>query len=831
MKVNFNVWNKDITIIIKPKITNQLKFIMKHFIYVTLFLICELAVSQTFEKTKAMQSYKGYFNFFYDDTKDKIFLEVKNLDQEFLYVNALAAGVGSNDIGLDRGQLGNTAVVKFVKAGNKLLLIQPNLKYRAITDNLEETKSVEEAFAQSVLFGFSIEEQAKNTYLIDVSKFFLSDAHGVAKKLQKLKQGSYKLDLSKSAFHIKRTKAFPNNVEFEAILTFEGEAKGGFVRSVTPNSSLVTVRQHHSFIELPDANYKMREFDPRSGANSISFLDYATPVESPIKKRYIVRHRLEKKNPDAEVSEAKEPIIYYLDRGAPEPIRSALLEGGSWWNQAFEAIGFKNSFQIKMLPEGADPLDIRYNVVQWVHRSTRGWSYGGSVVDPRTGEILKGHVSLGSLRIRQDYLIAQALLGATEKTGDENPLLKMALARIRQLSAHEIGHTLGFAHNFAASYNNSASVMDYPHPNVKLIDGNIDLSDAYETGIGEWDKITVAYSYQDFPNYADEQTELNKILQNYIDKGLKFITDADARAQGGANIYAHLWDNGNNPVDELERVLKVRAKAIENFSVDNIKLNESYSVLEDVFVPLYFFHRYQVEATAKMIGGMEYTYAVKGDGQVIVHPVSPEIEKKALRSLLNSISVETLKIPLEIVALFPPRAFGYQRSRESFDSKNGVAFDALNAASTATELVVELLFHPERATRMVHQKALFEKQLGLDELIDEVLNSSFKKNYSHRYDNEIQQSINNIILQKLFELSVSNSASFQVKSVILAKVNELRNWLEKNKEIGTNSIYNNGFIHSIDTFLKQPSKFKKEIAPKIPDGSPIGTFNCDFGHL
>ncbi len=804
---------------------------MKYFFYVVLILVSQQLVSQTFEKTTTMQSFEGYFNFFYEDAMDKIYLEVKNLDEEFLYFNALAAGLGSNDIGLDRGQLGNTAVVKFVKAGNKLLLIQPNLKFRAVTENKEEKKSVEEAFAQSVLFGFTIEAQKNNTYLIDISKFLLRDAHGVSKKLQRAKQGSYKLDLSKSAFYLERTKAFPKNVEFEAILTFQGDAKGSFVRSVTPNSSLITVRQHHSFIELPDAAYKMREFDPRSGANSISYLDYATPIESPIRKRYIVRHRLEKVNPNAKISKAKEPIIYYLDRGAPEPVRSALLEGGSWWNQAFESLGFENAFQIKMLPEGADPLDIRYNVVQWVHRSTRGWSYGGSIVDPRTGEILKGHVSLGSLRIRQDYLIAQALLGATEKTGDENPLLQMALARIRQLAAHEIGHTLGFTHNFAASYNNNSSVMDYPHPNVKLIDGRIVLEDAYEKGIGEWDKASVAYSYQDFPIGVDEKAALNKIIQKYIDNGLKFIADVDARSPGGAHIYAHLWDNGSNPVDELERVLKVRTIAIGNFSADNIKLNEPYSVLEDVFVPLYFFHRYQVEATVKMIGGMEYSYAVKGDGQTILKPVNPILEREALYSLLKSISVETLKIPVKILGLFPPRAFGYPRSRESFRSKNGISFDALNAPSTATELVVNLLFHPERANRMVHQKALFEKQLGLNELIDNVFNSSFKRRHSDKYDNEIQQSINNIILQKLFELSVANNASFQAKSITLAKIKELKSWLAKSTEIGNNTIYNKGFIRSIDIFLKQPDKFKKEIAPKIPDGSPIGSISCSFGHL
>ncbi|WP_456424670.1 zinc-dependent metalloprotease [Lutibacter sp.] len=801
---------------------------MKQLFYSVVLIFSINITAQSFLKTKNFKGYNGYFNFYYDTSEDKIYLEVDKLNTEFLYVEALAAGVGSNDIGLDRGQLGQRVVVKFIKAGNKLLLVQPNLKYRAITNNIEEKKSVEEAFAQSVLFGFNIEEQQKGRYLIDVSKFLLRDAHSVSKRLQQTKQGNYQLDLSKSTFYLDRTKAFPENVEFEALLTFKGEAKGNYIKSVSPNASLITVRQHHSFIELPDDNYKKRIFDPRSGANNISYLDYATSIESPIKKRYIVRHRLEKKYPEALISEAKEPIIYYLDRGTPEPVRSALLEGGRWWNQAFEAIGYKNAFQFKMLPKGVDPLDIRYNVVQWVHRSTRGWSYGASIVDPRTGEILKGHVSLGSLRIRQDYLIAQALLGATDKTGDSNPLLQMALARIRQLSVHEIGHTLGFTHNFASSYNNRASVMDYPHPYVKLTNGEIDLSEAYDTGIGEWDKVSVAYSYQDFPKEVNESQELNKIIQNAIDKGMLFISDSDARAKGGAHIYAHLWDNGTNAAKELDRVLEVRAKAIGNFSAKNIKKGEPYTVLEDVFVPLYFFHRYQVEAASKMIGGMEYSYAVKGDGQLIVKSVNPKLEKEALNSVLNAISVKTLKIPLELTALFPPRAFGYERSRESFKSKNGVAFDALNAASTATELVMQLLFHPERASRMIQQKAFSKNQLGLEELIDAVVNTTFKVKYADSYDAEIQQSINNVVLQELLKLASNKKASFQVKSIALYKINMLKDWLKNNKSDWLNTMYRNGYIAIIDNYLKNPTQFEEDKSPKIPDGSPIGSIRCDF---
>jgi hypothetical protein len=801
---------------------------MKQLLYVIILMLSPQIFGQSFQLTKNLEKKNGYFNFYYNDKSDKMYLEVANLNKEFLYLSSLAAGVGSNDIGLDRGQLGQRAVVKFIKAGNKLLLIQPNLEYRAITSNLEEKKSVEEAFAQSVLFGFKIEEQHNETYLIDISSFLIRDEHGVSKRLRDTKQGSYSLDLSKSAFYLEQTKAFPKNTEFEAILTFKGEAKGAYINSVAPNSSLITVRQHHSFIELPDANFKKRIYDPRSGANSISYLDYATPIESPIVKRYTVRHRLEKVNPEAEISEAKEPIIYYLDRGTPEPVRSALLEGGRWWNQAFEAIGYKNAFQFKILPEGADMLDIRYNVVQWVHRSTRGWSYGASVVDPRTGEILKGHVSLGSLRIRQDYLIAQALLGSTDKTGDVNPLLQMALARIRQLSVHEIGHTLGFTHNFASSYNGRASVMDYPHPYVKLTDNKIDLSEVYSRGIGEWDKVSIAYSYQDFQEGVNEESELNNILQTAIDKGLLFISDRDARAAGGSHINAHLWDNGTNAAKELDRVLKVRAHAIRNFSDENIKTGEPFATLEDVFVPLYFFHRYQVEAASKMIGGMTYSYAVKGDGQAIVNPIDPKLEREALKSILNSISVETLKIPEGIVNYFPPRPNGYERTRESFKSKIGVAFDPLNAASTATELVVDFLFHPERVSRLVQQKAFSEKQLGLDELIDEIINSSFKIDQKEGYDFEIQHSINHVILQGLLALAASDKATFQSKSIALAKVKELKNWLGTTKQEGISSMYANGYIAIIESFLKEPNKFKKDISPIIPEGSPIGSIRCDF---
>ncbi|WP_222984024.1 zinc-dependent metalloprotease [Flagellimonas meishanensis] len=783
-------------------------------------LVITNAWAQDFEKVKDFQKFNGYFNFYYDDKTDKIYLEVNNLEQEFLYVYSLSSGIGSNDIGLDRGQLGNEQVVHFKKAGNKLLLVQPNMKYRAITENDLERKSVEQAFAKSVLHGFKIEESSKGSYLIDITDFLMRDAHGVSDRLKDTKQGTYALDASKSALAFERTKAFPKNVEFDVTLTFKGNPTGDWIRSVTPNPDLVTVAQHHSLIELPDNNYQKREFDPRCGSYPFSYYDYATPVQEPILKQFITRHRLEKKNPNATVSEAVEPIVYYLDNGTPEPVRSALLEGGKWWNQAFESIGYKDAFQLKILPDDADPLDVRYNVIQWVHRSTRGWSYGSSITDPRTGEIIKGHVSLGSLRIRQDFMIAQALMNKPFADRDDNhgPMLEMALARIRQLSAHEIGHTLGFAHNFAASTNGRASVMDYPHPQLTLNGDQIDFANAYDTGIGEWDKVTVAYSYMDMPDGADEKEVLKAILKKAQDDGLRYISDQDARPRGGAHALGHLWDNGRNASEELNRVMEIRKVAIDNFSMDNIRSGEANSVLEDVFVPLYFFHRYQAEATAKLIGGLDYNYAVKGDGQRVVEPISVSSQEKALGTLLQTLQADKIAIPKEKLNLFPPRAIGYQGTRESFKGRTGVSFDALSAAETAADMTLGLLLHPERASRLIQQKSVDKNQLGLEQVLEQAIKESFGLSHKDEYWDEVQQTINYRVLYHLMNLAAHTDVHPQVNAIAMKSIKDVKTRLLSNGK----SPVSVDMVRRIDDYIKKPSDFKVIEAPKIPDGSPIG---------
>ena len=788
---------------------------------------------------KNVKDFIGFFNFSYDQSNDKIFLMVDKIDHEFLYVSSLATGVGSNDIGLDRGQLGSERLVKFIKRGNKLLLVQPNLHYRAETDNLSEKKSVDQAFAKSVLFGFKIIDKYEDSYKIDFTPFLKFDRHGVAKTLKNKNQGSYSVDLSKSSIEMFNTKAFPRNVEFEALLTFSGDAIGNLVRSVVPDPNNITLTQHHSFIQLPDNDYQPRKFDPRSGAIFIEFMDYSTPVDQEMVKKYIIRHRLKKKNPSLAVSEAVEPIIYYLDPGTPEPVKSALIDGASWWNEAYESIGFKNAFQVKVLPENIDPMDCRYNVIQWVHRSTRGWSYGASVVDPRTGEIIKGHVSLGSLRIRQDYMIAQALSKDPFKNKSNNEkMLDLALSRIRQLSAHEIGHTLGFAHNFAASTNNRSSVMDYPHPLIEIKDNEIYFNNAYDSGIGEWDKITVAYSYSELKGNQNEQMELNNILNNATAKGYRFISDYDARSLDGSHAFAHLWDNGDVAYDGLDDVINIRRKAIQNFSEFNVPKGSPNSLLEDVFVPLYFFHRYQTEAAAKIIAGMDYNYSLTGSNQSQFSYLDKSTQLDALSSLMKTLEADFLAIPKDKLELFPPRAFGYPRTRESFKSNLGPAFDPFSASETSADMTLSLILRPKRLNRLIYQHALDNSNLSLNELYDYIsektifLNNSSNLSRDDSYLNEIQHIVNLTLLKRIFSVINDESSSFQVKSISNDFLNKLSMEFssKKNRNLKL-SKYSDYYLKMIRDFERNPKAYKSNIPLKIPDGSPIGMDNCNLHQL
>ncbi len=787
--------------------------------------------SQYASFVKAMQANKGYFTFYYDEKSDEIFLEVDKLNTEFLYVNSLATGIGSNDIGLDRGQLGSEKVVKFVKVGPKLLLVQPNLDYRADSDNELERQSVEQAFANSILWGFKILKSEKGKYLVNATDFFMRDAHNVSGRLKRNKQGSYKIDKTRSAIYIARSKSFPKNTEFEATLTFTGKAEDYNIRSVTPTPSAITVRQHHSFVQLPDDNYTPRLFDPRAGYYAMSYQDYATPIDEPLIKRFIYRHRLQKKNPDAAVSEPVEPIVYYLDRGAPEPVRSALMDGAKWWNQAFEAAGYKNAFIVKLFPEGADPMDVRYNLIQWVHRSTRGWSYGSSVSDPRTGEIIKGHVSLGSLRVRQDFLIATGLLSPYASANGSDEMKQMALARLRQLAAHEIGHTIGLVHNYTASMDGRASVMDYPHPKVDIIDGKLSLKDAYDTQIGAWDKVTITYGYSDFPSGIDEQKALNDILIDaYQNQHLSFLSDQDARPASSANPRAHLWDNGSSAIKELEHVLKVREIALQNLGENTIKQGIPLAEIEEALAPIYFYHRYQVEAAAKVVGGLHYTYAVKGDGQIPTAFVSTTEQKEALNAIINTLDARTLTLPENLLITIPPRPLGYYRTRENIKSKTGLTFDPIGAAESSTEMTVSLLLNSARANRLVEHNARDNSQPSLGFVLNELIKKTIWASRQKGLNQEVQHVVSMVVLNQLMNLAESNSAHIQTKAISLLTLQNLLLDIEssvKTEKDMNEKAFLTYMSNRISLFFKDPSDWQTEDTLPLPDGSPIGSnLNC-----
>ena len=788
-------------------------------------------------RVAGMKAMPGFFPLYWDAESGHLWLEIPRLDEDFLYYDSLPAGFGSSDIGLDRGELGRERVVHFTRSGPKVLLMEPNLSFRAANGTAAEQRAVGDSFVQSVLAGFTIEAEEDGRVLVDATDFFMRDAHGVAQRLKESKQGDFKIDLARSAFYLANTKNFPDNTEVEATLTFAGSDPGEWLRNIASDPTALTVRVHHSLVRLPPPGYVPRAFDPRAGYFPAGYADYSAPIGKPLARQFITRHRLAKKDPAAAHSEPVKPIVYYLDPATPEPVRSALLDGARWWTQAFEAAGYVNAFRVEMLPEDADPIDARYNVIQWVHRITRGWSYGGSIIDPRTGEIIKGAVTLGSLRVRQDYLIAEGLLAPYE-TGKPATLEmeKMAVARLRQLSAHELGHTLGLAHNFISSTADRASVMDYPPPFAQLRpDGSIDLSEAYASGIGEWDKVTIEYGYQDFPKNTDEPATLTGILQAARARGLIFLTDQDARPAGSAHPQVHLWDCGTNAVDELQRILAVRSAVLSRFGENVIQPGRPLSTIEEALVPACLMHRYQLTAAAKSIAGTAYTYALRGDGQAPLTPVAPAEQRRALDAILGALAPAQLQLPEPLLKIIPPRPFGFPRAgnRELFANHTGEVFDALAPAEAVAEIAFAVLFDSARAARLVEQHARDPRQPGLEEVIDRALDATWRKPAGADYAGEVQRSVNYSLLSHLIDLTANPDSTPQTKAILGYKLDQLADSLPKQAANGNLAPTQRAHLlqgqRMIVGYFARPKDYAPLKLPAPPPGMPIGDVpDCDF---
>jgi len=780
--------------------------------------------------TRGSERVAGFFDVYRDNAKGRLLLGVHALDTPFLLVTSLPWGLGSNDVGLDRGQSGDSHLVEFRRAGPRLLLVEDNTKFRAVSSNPDEALSVRQAFAESVLWAGDIVGERKGTdaeIVVDVGSLVTSDRHGIARRLADAKQGKYELDDKRSAVSLPDAKTFPDNTELEAMLTFKGPDDQQIVKDVAMDPESLTLRQHLSLVRLPGPGYTPRAYHPASGAFSVGYYDYAQPLASSLDVRFQPRFRLDKLDPSATQSAVKKPIVFYLDRGAPEPVRSALLEGANWWKTAFEKAGFKDAYRVELLPEGVDPMDIRYSIITWAHRHTRGWSYGQPIVDPRTGEIIKGSVTLGSQRVRQDILIAESLLAPYDKSNSTqlaNEAQTMALARLRQLAAHEVGHALGFAHNFAASRLGNGSVMDYPHPLLKLdAGGTISLDHAYGVGVGPWDDFLVAHAYGQFPP-GQEAASLAKLRADIAKAGFRYMSDPDSRAPGDAEPDGLLWDFGPDTLTSFDSLLAVRRKALDDFSIGVLPPERQTGEIEARLVPIYLLHRYQVEAVARMLGGADYAYSEAVDREAGTKAVPAEAQRAALTRLVATLGAEELALPASVLDLVTPPGNDYVRTREYFATKSAPLFDAFSAVEAGAAQTTQFLFAPQRLNRIAWQHARDASEPGVADVLDTVFRGTWQRDAiagNVPAGDAVQTAANWVVVDALLNTLDAGQLHAQVDAEVRATLQQWQKWLAKNAGDAGVAASRGEAAALIGKYLADPKSVKLRPVPAIPPGAPI----------
>lgn len=769
----------------------------------------------------------GFFDVYRDEAKGRVLLGLREFERPFLMTTSLPWALGSNDVGLDRGQSSDSHLVEFRRAGARVLLVEDNTKFRAATNNADEALSVREAFAESVLWAGDIvgERQGANgEVLVDVSSLLTSDRHGIAQRLSETKQGKYEIDDKRSAALPAEAKSFPDNTELEAMLTFKGPGEGAFVKDVTMDAQSVSVRQHLSFVRLPAPGYTPRAYHPASGGLSVGWYDFAQPLASGIERRVQPRFRLDKVD---EAGHVKKPIVFYLDRGTPEPVRSALLDGANWWKTAFAKAGFEDAYRVELLPEGVDPMDVRYSLITWAHRYTRGWSYGQPIVDPRTGEIIRGNVTLGSQRVRQDILIAESLLAPYDKANAvalKNEAEQMALARLRQLAAHEVGHALGFAHNFAASRLGNGSVMDYPHPLLTLgADGNISLEHAYGVGLGPWDDFIVAHAYDQFAP-GTEDASLAKLRADIAKAGFRYMSDPDSRSPGDAEPDGLLWDSGPDTLKTFDALMTARRKALADFSIGVLPPDRQAGELEARLVPVYLLHRYQTEAVARLLGGASYAYSQAADRQAGSRPVPATTQRDALARLVATLGADDLALPANVLDLMTPPGNDYVRSREYFATRSGPLFDPLAAVEAAAAQTALFLFAPERLNRLAWQHARDARQPGVFDVLDATFRGTWQqspRDGSAPAAAAVQIAANFVVLDALLHALDDGKLHAQVAADVRASLQQWQAWLAKQGGSDAVAASRASAAETIRSYLADPKSVKLRALPTIPPGAPI----------
>ena len=733
----------------------------------------------------------------------------------YIYLTQLETGLGSAQVLLDKATPGRSRILVFRRVGKKVAAEIENPKFIARAGSADEQSGVRQAFATSTIWmGDVLDTRPDGGFTVDLASFLARDDFDVPRIMKNGGGGDFKFAPELSAADPAFVKLFPRNAEFAAKLTFRSDEPSGDVANIIPDSRTMTLTLRHSLIALPEPGYVPRH-DPFGYSIGEQQVDFSAPLGSALVSDLATRFRREKIDPSAPRSPVKKAIVFYIDRGAPEPIRTALREGVSWWNAAFDGAGFVDAFRAEILPAGADPLDVRYNMVNWINRATRGWSYGQPIDDPRTGEIIKGSVLLGSLRARQDMMIFQALVGAgLTGTGEPNDPITATLARIRQLGAHEVGHAIGLQHNFAASTQGRYSVMDYPAPRVLLENGAPSLKDAYGAGVGPWDNWVIKWLYG-----AATDADAAPVLAQARARGLRFVADNDARPVSSGNPQGSLWDDSADSIAELKRMMNVRRVALARFGQASIPAGQSLADLRPAFVPIWLLDRYQIEAAAKTLGGVNFPYALDQEGMT-ASPAPGASQWAALYALVDTLSPAELNVPARLLPLLSG-GFGGNSDRQTdieiIPTAGGPVFDPLKATEVGAVQTLGALLAPQRLNRLEAQHAADAGVPAPAQLFELLLGRTMAQS-----GNDVGRRIATTAILSLARVQRDSQLSPTIALQLAGRLDRLSDELHRVR--GGQQDWARGLAalledrEALDKALADPARL-----PRVPPGMPIGS--------